>query len=91
MYYSVDDEESGEYRSDINDIADDPLLSEYIETRLASKIALKITGNMQLYQTLYNEAQMAEARAVETTLRHAKSRRNGKEYWAERLGLSTGE
>lgn len=80
--------EDGEFRADYNNITDDPLLTQYIETRLASKIALKITGDKGLYQTLYNEAQMAEARAVDVTLIHSKSRRNGNEYWTERLGLS---
>ena len=77
-----------EYKADYNSITDDPLLCEYIETRLASKIALKITGNMQLYQTLYNEAQMIEAKAVNTTLIHAKSRRQGVDWWTDRLGLN---
>lgn len=77
-----------EYQADYNAITDDPLLSQYIETRLASKIALKITGDRNLYQLLYNEAQMVEARAVDVTLIHSKSRRQGKQWWTERLGLA---
>ena len=76
-----------EYQADYNNITDDPLLAQYIETRLASKIALKITGNMQLYQGLYNEALIIEAKAVEVTLIHSKSRRQGVDWWSDRLGL----
>ncbi len=77
-----------EYKADYNAITDDPLLCEYIETRLASKIALKITGDKGLYQTLYNEAQLIEAKAVNTTLIHSKSRRQGVDWWTDRLGLN---
>lgn len=65
----------------------DPNLSEYIETRLASKIVLKITGNTQLYQMLYSEAQLKEKAAVQSTYAHAKNKYRGNRYWTDLLGL----
>lgn len=66
----------------------DPMLSSYLETRLASKIVLKITGDEKLYQLLYNEAQLLELKAIGDTSAHNKNKANGNRYWGEQLGLS---
>ncbi len=65
----------------------DPLLNEYIETRLASKIVLKITGDMNLYGMLYNESLLKEQKAVEATRIHAHSKLQGDTWWADEIGL----
>lgn len=65
----------------------DPLLSEYVETRLASKIALKLTDDRQLYQLLFNESSLIEQKAIKMTLEHAHSKQNGNKWWDEQLGL----
>lgn len=65
----------------------DPMLSQYIETRLASKIVLKITGNTEVYQLLYNEALIMEQKATNTSYAHNRSKVKGNPFWAEQLGL----
>ena len=65
----------------------DPMLSQFIETKLASKIVLKITGKSDLYQLLYNEAMIMEQKAISTSLSHAHSKYQGNKYWAEQLGI----
>lgn len=66
----------------------DPLLSQYIETRLASKIVLKITGNDKLYQLLYSEALQLENKAIGNTNAHNRNRINGNPYWGDQVGLT---
>lgn len=66
----------------------DPMLSQFIETRLASKIVLKITGDEKLYQLLYNEALLIEQKAINTSYMHARSKAQGNVFWAEQLGLN---
>lgn len=66
----------------------DPLLSEYLETRLAAKIALKITGKSDLYQLLYSESQLMENRAIKVTVSHSRNKDMGHRYWGEILGMS---
>lgn len=65
----------------------DPLLSEYIETKLASKIVLKLSGNQNLYQLLYSEAVRMENTAVKATFAHAHNKDKGNRYWGDILGL----
>lgn len=66
----------------------DPMLAQYIESRLASKIVLKITGNTELYQLLYNEALILEQKASNTSYAHNRSKAQGNPFWADQLGLS---
>lgn len=66
----------------------DAMLKQYIETRLASKIVLKITGKTDLYQLLFNEALMVEQKAVSTTYAHNRNKAQGNKFWAEQLGLT---
>lgn len=70
------------------ELVEDPLLFEYIETRLAAKFVLKFTGNLQLYSALYSESYAMENRAIKSTVAHSKSRDEGHKYWGEILGLS---
>ena len=70
-----------------DDFYPDPLLSEYIETRLASKIVLKITGKTNLYQLLYSEAKLMEDRAVKASFAHGHNKDKGNKYWGEIIGL----
>ena len=82
-YYVISDEDYNFY----DDFNPDPLLSEYIETRLASKIVLKLSGDSQLYQLLYSEAQIMENKAVKASEAHSKNREKGNRYWSDILGL----
>lgn len=59
---------------------------EYIETRLASKIALKITGDIQLYQLLYGESQLLEVEATKSSRSQSRSKPKGNPYWSEIIG-----
>lgn len=70
------------------ELVEDPLLFEYIATRLAAKLVLKFTGNLQLYSALYSESYAMENRAIKSTVAHSKSRDEGHKYWGEILGLS---
>lgn len=70
------------------ELVEDPLLFEYIATRLAAKFVLKFTGNLQLYSALYSESYAMENRAIKSTVAHSKSRDEGHKYWGEILGLS---
>lgn len=81
---TIKDEDYPEY----GDFNFDPLLEEYIETRLASKIVLKITGETGLYQLLYAESQLMEKRAIKATLDHSKSKTQGNVWWEQELGLT---
>lgn len=82
-YYVIVEEDYPFY----DDFKFDPLLSEYIETRIASKLVLKLSGNSQLYQMLYSEAQLKEKAAVQSTYAHAKNKYKGNRYWTDLLGL----
>lgn len=82
-----EDEEIEEDYPDYDNITFEPLLSQYLETRLAAKIVLKITGDLSLYNTLYNESLMCEQRALEASEAHSKSRLNGNKWWADQIGL----
>lgn len=82
-YYVVDEQDYEGY----NDLEFDPLLSQYIETMLAAKICLKLTGKEQLYQLLYNEAMLMENRAAKATKAYRYNKENGSKRWSEILGL----
>lgn len=66
----------------------DPLLSEYLETRLAAKLVLKITGKSDLYQLLYSESHLMESRAIKVTVSHSRNKDKGHRYWGDILGMS---
>lgn len=82
-YYVIVDEDYPGYKQ----LVFDPLLSEYIETKLASKIVLKITGDNGLYQLLYSEAQLMENRAIKSSMAHSRNKEIGDSWWADELGL----
>lgn len=62
---------------------------EYIETRLASKIALKITGDIQLYQLLFSESQLLETEAQKTSRSQSRSKPKGNPYWSDIIGVGS--
>ena len=65
----------------------DPLFEEYIATRLAAELALKMSGEVQLYQLLYSEAAIMERRAAQLSIAHAHNKDKGNPYWGDVLGL----
>lgn len=56
---------------------------EYIETRLASKIVLKITGDLQLYNLLFTESMVIEDAAAKSSKAAGKSKPTGQTYWTD--------
>lgn len=82
-----DEENIEEDYPEYNEMIFDPLLSEYIETKLAAKMALKITGNNNIYQLLYQEAAIIENRAIKASMAHGASKDKGNRYWNDILGL----
>ena len=83
-YYSVIEDDYPEY----DNIRYDPALSEYLEYALASKIAIKITGDQNLATYLFNQALITEDRAKKATLEAAHSKEQGEPFWGDLLGLS---
>lgn len=62
---------------------------QYIETRLASKIALKITGDIQLYQLLFSESQLLETEAQKISRSQSRSKPKGNPYWSDIIGVGS--
>ena len=58
----------------------------YIETRLASKLVLRLTGETTLYQLLFSESQLIEQKAQKISRAQAQSKPKGNKYWAEQIG-----
>lgn len=83
VYYVVDPQDYEGY----TDFNFDPLLTEYIECLIAQKIVLKITGDMNKYQLLYNEARLMENRAIKASVAHGHNKDRGNPYWGDVLGL----
>lgn len=63
----------------------DPNFWEYIETRLASKMVLKITGDTSLYNMLFQEAAVIEQTATKASKASSKSKPNGQAYWTDEV------
>ena len=82
-YYIPSTDDFPEY----DELKPDPMFSQYIETRLASKIVLKITGDKDLYQLLHGEAILIEQKATNASEAQGRSRATGNPYWGEQLGL----
>ena len=65
----------------------DPQLSAFIECSLAARIALKITGDMNKYQMLYNEALIIGNNAQKKSAEMARNKSHGNEWWTKQLGM----
>ena len=83
VYYQIEAQDYENY----NDFNFDPLLTEYIECLIAQKIVLKITGDLNKYQLLYNEARLMENRAAKASVAHGHNKDKGNPYWGDVLGL----
>lgn len=66
----------------------DPELSAYIECKLAAEIALKLTGETDKYQMLYNEARLIADGAMKRSAEQAKNKHKGNKWWTDQLGLT---
>ena len=66
----------------------DPHLSEYIECKLAASLALKLTGDKDKYQMLFNEAQLIGQNAQKKSAEMARNKSKGNPTWVEQLGLN---
>lgn len=64
-----------------DDIVGDVKFWEYIELRLASKLALKLSGDMNLYNVLYAEARLIENEAINASKTNAFAKKNGNDWW----------
>lgn len=60
---------------------------EYIETRLSSKLALKLSADQKLYQLLYSEAQLISSEAIKTSKDNSAADKNGDPWWGTECGL----
>lgn len=65
----------------------DPQLSSYIECELAASVVLKLTGDTQKYQMLFNEAQIIANNAQKKSAEMAQNKTKGNRWWIEDLGL----
>lgn len=65
----------------------DPQLSSYIECELAASVVLKLTGDTQKYQMLFNEAQIIANNAQKKSAEMAQNKTKGNRWWIEELGL----
>lgn len=65
----------------------DPQLSAFCECSLAASIALKLTGDTQKYQMLYNEALYIGNNAQKKSAEMARNRSKGNPTWISQLGL----
>lgn len=83
IYYTIKEEDYNFY----DDPVMDPLLEETIETRLAAKIVLKLTGDQSKYQILFQEAAIIENRATKGSFAQGHNKGKGNKYWGEMLGL----
>lgn len=66
---------------DFEEIIGDVKFWEYIELRIASKLALKLSGNMNLYNVLYAEARLIENEAIAASKSNAYAKKNGNNWW----------
>lgn len=64
-----------------NEIIGDVKFWEYIELRMASKLALKLSGDMNLYNVLYAEARLIETEAITASKSNAYAKKNGNNWW----------
>lgn len=80
LYYEAKD-----FYKDYGELNFDPLLQRFLETRLAADIALKITGDRGIYEALYNESLLIEKEAENGTKAQSQSRKNGSEWWTDRM------
>ena len=65
----------------------DPPLASYIECKLAASIALKLTGDANKYQILYNEAILIANNAQKKSAEMAQNKTKGNKWWIEELGM----
>lgn len=56
---------------------------EYIEVKLASKLALALSGKEELYQSLFNEALLIGQVASQTSRSSSAAKKNGSTGWME--------
>lgn len=71
------EEDYPEYAEIIGDVK----FWEYIELRMASKLALKLSGDMNLYNVLYAEARLIETEAITASKTNAYAKKNGNNWW----------
>lgn len=86
LFYTAKDE-----YDDFGEMNFDPLFERFLETRLAADIALKITGDLGIYETLYNESLLIENEAENGTKAQARSKKNGNDWWTDKIGLGGSE
>ena len=69
------------------DLNFDPNLSNCIETKLAAKMVMKLTGDINVYSMLLQEAMLMENTAVKASSAQGRNKAKGNRYWSEVLGL----
>lgn len=82
-YYIIDQQDYNFY----GDIKFDAPLESFIESKLAANIALKLTGDKEKYQMLFNEASIVGNNAQKKSAEMARNRSKGNPTWISQLGL----
>jgi hypothetical protein len=63
----------------------EPKFWEYIETRLAAKLALELSGKNELYQLLYNDAALIGQSASRASATSSAAKKNGSAWWLDQV------
>jgi len=79
---------SGEDYPEYAPLQMEPKFYEYLEKALAARLAVKNTREPRLHEKLLQEALMVKQDAIASTKGVAAAKRQGSEWWADRLGLS---
>jgi hypothetical protein len=65
----------------------EPKFYEYVEKMLAAKYAMKIADRPELHRSLLQEAMLVKEEAIAASRSSVAAKKNGAEWWADRLGL----
>lgn len=71
---------------DYKELLADCIFWQFLETRLAAKMVLNTTGDLNLYNLLFQESQITARAASITSHAAARSKRNPQKYWYEGEG-----
>jgi hypothetical protein len=68
----------------------EPKFYEYIEKLLAAKLAVKLEKKPGLYQALFSSAMLIKREAVAASRSASAAKKNGHDWWFDRLGIRNG-
>jgi hypothetical protein len=68
-------------------IVTEPKFWQYVEKALAAKYAMKLADRPELHRLLLEEAMMVKEEAIAVSRSSVAAKKNGDDWWADRLGL----